>query len=187
MGSIFALVLFCLASAAQQERTGKELVATKVIAKTGSHEEHRDLHATLERLFEEPPVKATGLEGSYAKWLEEDVAYIISTREAKRFLELRSDEEREQFILQFWHRRDPTPGTEANEDKEEHYRRIAFANQRFQKANLQGWQTDRGRLYIALGPPDEMEARAGRPQKWVYKNLGGTEDSLEVQFDITAK
>ena len=72
---------------------------------------------------------------------------------------LNTDEEREQFIEQFWLRRDPTPDTEENEFKEEHYRRIAYANEHF-ASGIPGWKTDRGRIYITFGPPDEIEAHS---------------------------
>ncbi len=98
------------------------------------------------------------LQTAYKKWLQEDVAYILTPEEREAFLHLNSDEEREQFIEQFWLRRDPTPDTVENEFREEHYRRIAYANERF-SSGKPGWKTDRGRIYIAWGPPDEIESR----------------------------
>ena len=92
----------------------------------------------------------------YTKWLNEDVAYIITDAERNAFKNLQSDPELEHFIEQFWQRRDPTPGTAENEFKEEHYRRIAYANDHFPSA-IPGWKTDRGRIYITYGPPDEKE------------------------------
>jgi len=97
------------------------------------------------------------LESPYRKWLEEDVVYIITDEERRAFKNLQTDEEREQFIEQFWLRRDPTPDTVENEYKEEHYRRIAYANERF-ASGIPGWKTDRGRIYITFGPPDEIES-----------------------------
>ncbi len=99
------------------------------------------------------------LETPYKKWLDEDVVYIISDEEKKAFHQLNTDEEREQFVEQFWLRRDPTPDTEENEFKEEHYRRIAYANEHF-ASGIPGWRTDRGRIYIEYGPPDEIEAHS---------------------------
>src|SRR5713226_2249360 len=93
----------------------------------------------------------------YKKWLSEEVTYIISDEERSAFLRLQNNEEREQFIEQFWLRRDPTPDTVENEFKEEHYRRIAYANERFD-SGIPGWKTDRGRIYIKFGPPDEIES-----------------------------
>ena len=97
------------------------------------------------------------LETPYKKWLEEDVVYIISDEERKAFKRLQTDEERQQFIEHFWLRRDPTPDTEENEYKEEHYRRIAYANEHF-ASGIPGWKTDRGMIYIKFGPPDEIDA-----------------------------
>src|SRR5260370_21087629 len=96
------------------------------------------------------------LETPYKKWLNEDVAYIISDEERKAFKQLSTDEERQNFIEQFWLRRDPTPDTEENEFKEEHYRRIAYANEHYASV-IPSWQTDRGRIYISFGPADEIE------------------------------
>jgi GWxTD domain-containing protein len=96
------------------------------------------------------------LEGPFRKWLNEDVTYIITDEERTAFRRLSTDEEREQFIEQFWLRRDPTPDSMENEYKEEHYRRIAYANERF-ASGIPGWKSDRGRIYITFGPPDEIE------------------------------
>ena len=109
--------------------------------------------------------------GAYDKWLHEDVVYIISEPETKRFQSLKSDSEREQFIVQFWQRRDTTPATPQNEAKEEHYRRIAKANQKFGTGSEAGWKTPRGRLYIVKGPPDELEMHPERKnEKWLYRS-----------------
>src|SRR5580704_13564454 len=95
----------------------------------------------------------------YKKWLEEEVPYIITDEERSAFLQLQTNEEREQFIEAFWQRRDPTPDTVENEFKEEHYRRIAYTNERF-SSGIPGWRTDRGRIYIMWGPPDEIESHS---------------------------
>jgi len=97
------------------------------------------------------------LSSTYKKWLNEDVRWIITPEELSAFKQLSNDEERDQFIEQFWLRRDPTPDTPENEYKEEHYRRIAYANEHF-AAGKPGWMTDRGRIYIVFGPPDEIDA-----------------------------
>jgi len=122
------------------------------------------------------------------KWLNEDVVYIIDDKERAAFQRLASDEERVKFIEQFWLRRDPTPGTPINEFKDEHYRRIAFANERFHMASgRQGWLTDRGHMYIVYGPPDELESHA-KPQNgfpyetWMYRHVEGVGDRLIVRF-----
>ncbi len=83
--------------------------------------------------------------------------YIITPEEEQAFKLLGTDEERDEFIEQFWLRRDPTPDTEENEFREEHYRRIQYANEHF-AAGIPGWRTDRGRIYIVWGPPDEIES-----------------------------
>jgi len=97
------------------------------------------------------------LSKTYKKWLDEDVVYIISDEERKAFKQLSNDEERDQFIEAFWQRRDPTPDTEENEFKEEHYRRIEYANEHF-AAGIPGWKSDRGQIYIKFGPADEIES-----------------------------
>ncbi len=95
----------------------------------------------------------------WQKWLDEDVPYIITREEINAFRQLGTDDERAQFIEQFWLRRDPTPGTAENEYKDEHYRRIGYTNGRFtSQSGVQGWKTDRGRIYITFGPPDEIDS-----------------------------
>ena len=104
---------------------------------------------------------AKALRGELSKpqkeWLEKDVSYIITDEEKAAFRQLSNDEERDQFIEAFWQRRDPTPDTEENEFKEEHYRRMAYANDHY-AAGIPGWKSDRGRMYIMYGPPDEIES-----------------------------
>jgi GWxTD domain-containing protein len=122
----------------------------------------------------------------YDKWVKEDVAYIISDQERAAFRSLTTDEEREHFIVQFWARRDPTPGTVENEYKEEHYRRIAYSNQRFADSKVPGWKTDRGRIYITYGPPDQLEAHAADPipsEEWLYKWIEGMGNNVIVRFE----
>src|SRR5271163_3208214 len=97
------------------------------------------------------------LSKTYRKWLDEDVRWIITDEEQHAFMQLSNDEERDQFIEAFWQRRDPTPDTEENEFKEEHYRRIAYANEHF-AAGIPGWKTDRGHMYIVFGPADEIDS-----------------------------
>jgi GWxTD domain-containing protein len=139
------------------------------------------------------------LESPYKKWLNEDVVYIITDEERKAFLQLQTDEEREQFIEQFWLRRDPTPDTEENEYREEHYRRIAYANERF-ASGIPGWKTDRGRIYIMYGPPDEIDSHPSggtydRPieegggtttvypfEDWTYRYIEGVGQNVVIEF-----
>lgn len=135
----------------------------------------------------------------YRRWLEEDVVYIITQEERAVFASLTTHEEREQFIEQFWLRRDPDPRTAINELKEEHYRRIAYANEHF-KAGRSGWRTDRGRTYILFGPPEQREihpmgtvhtrtmAEGGGATKtypmeiWHYRHLEGIGHDVKLEF-----
>ena len=96
------------------------------------------------------------LDSAYRQWLSEDVTYIISPDERNAFLQLDTNEEREQFIEQFWLRRSGNPDLPENDFKEEHYRRIAYANEHY-ASGIPGWKTDRGRMYIMWGPADEVE------------------------------
>ena len=92
----------------------------------------------------------------YRHWLNEEVNYIISTDERKIFLGLRTDQERDQFIQNFWDLRNPDPHSDTNSYREEHYRRLAYANQTFGHPMLgDGWRTDMGQIYIILGPPKQ--------------------------------
>src|SRR5246127_2768483 len=136
---------------------------------------------------------------TYKKWLDEDVRWIITDEEQKAFKMLSNDEERDQFIEAFWQRRDPTPDTEENEYKEEHYRRIAYANEHF-AAGIPGWKTDRGRIYIMYGPADEIESHPSggtyeRPMEegggetstfpfedWRYRYLEGIGQEVIIEF-----
>ncbi len=114
------------------------------------------------------------LSKSYKKWLDEDVVWIITDEEKAAFKQLSNDEERDNFIEAFWQRRDPTPDTEENEYKEEHYRRIAYANEHF-AAGIPGWKSDRGRIYIMYGPADEVESHpAGGTYERPIEEGGGT-------------
>lgn len=100
--------------------------------------------------------KASQLDPVYRKWLEQEVVYIISKTEREIFLDLKTNVERERFIELFWAARDPTPGTPQNEFKDEHYRRIEYANAHLAEGTGPGWKTDRGRIYIQLGPPAQI-------------------------------
>ena len=119
------------------------------------------------------------LGAAYAKWLNEDVIYIIQQAERSAFLALTTDEERDKFIEQFWERRNATPGA-PNKFKEEHYRRIAYANEHF-ASGVAGWQTDRGHIYILYGPPDELEVHPRR-EDWLYHHVPGVGDNAQVTF-----
>ncbi len=111
---------------------------------------------------------------TYKRWLDEDVRWIITDEEREAFKALSNDEERDAFIEQFWLRRDPTPDTVENEYKEEHYRRIAYANEHF-PAGIPGWKTDRGRIYIMFGPPDQIDSHpSGGTYQRTQEEGGGT-------------
>jgi GWxTD domain-containing protein len=134
----------------------------------------------------------------YTKWLNEDVVYIILPAEREAYLKLETDQERQEFIKQFWLHRDPTPDTPKNEFMEEHYRRIAQANLRFPTATgTPGWKTDRGRIYIVYGPPDEIDDHSApglynRPGDtgphsipyidWTYRWIEGVGTNVTVEF-----
>ena len=135
----------------------------------------------------------------YKKWLDEDVVYIITDEERAAFKQLSNDEERDNFIEAFWQRRDPTPDTEENEYKEEHYQRIAYANEHF-AAGVPGWKTDRGRIYIVFGKADEVDSHPSggsyeRPmdegggetstfpfEDWRYRYIEGIGQEVIVEF-----
>jgi GWxTD domain-containing protein len=139
------------------------------------------------------------LGGVYKKWLDEDVRWIITDEELSAFKKLTNNAERDTFIEAFWQRRDPTPDTAENEYKEEHYRRIAYANEHF-AAGIPGWKTDRGRIYITFGKPDSIDSHpAGGPYQrpseegggqtetypfevWRYRYLEGIGQEIEIEF-----
>ncbi len=135
----------------------------------------------------------------YSKWLNEDVVYIITPEERSVFEKLATPEEKDQFIEQFWRRRDPDPTTAVNEFKEEHYRRIAYANEHFH-AGKAGWRTDRGMIYIRFGKPTgiEQHPEGGTYERkmtegggitythpfevWFYNHIDGVGDGIEIEF-----
>jgi len=123
----------------------------------------------------------SALKETYQRWLDEDVAYIITADEQRAFVKLRTDEEREQFIEAFWRRRDTNPDTEQNEYRDEYYERIAYANQNFAFASVQGWRTDRGRIHILYGAPDEIRKTA-TGEVWKYRFIRGQGGGVEFEF-----
>jgi GWxTD domain-containing protein len=136
---------------------------------------------------------------AYKKWLDEDVRWIITDQEKKAFMSLSNDEERDAFIEQFWRRRNPNPDSPENEFREEHYRRIAYANEHF-AAGKPGWMTDRGHIYIAFGPADSTDSHPSggnyeRPveegggetstfpfETWHYRYLEGIGENIDIEF-----
>src|SRR5207302_1453807 len=139
------------------------------------------------------------LDNAYKQWLQEDVVYIITPDERNAFLQLQTNEEREQFIEQFWLRRSSNPDLPDNDFKEEHYRRIAYANEHY-ASGIPGWKTDRGRMYIMWGPPDEIESHPtggtyDRPMEegggststypwetWRWRYLEGIGENIILEF-----
>jgi GWxTD domain-containing protein len=136
----------------------------------------------------------------YKHWMEEDVLYIITPDEKKVFKDLKNDEERESFIEDFWNRRNPDRRSGGyNVFKEEHYRRIAYSNEHF-ASGIPGWKTDRGRVYIMYGKPDQLESHptggyyvrttsegGGNTstypfEKWWYRHIDGIGDDIEIEF-----
>jgi GWxTD domain-containing protein len=135
----------------------------------------------------------------YKRWVDEDVRWIITDEERKTFNSLKSDDEREQFIEQFWLRRDPDPDTDVNEYREDYYQRIAYANEKY-TSGIPGWKTDRGRIYIMFGKPDQIESHPSggsynRPiwegggttatypfEIWWYRYLEGVGSDIEIEF-----
>lgn len=136
---------------------------------------------------------------AYKDWLEKDVVYIITDDERKAFKKLQTDEEREGFISEFWRRRDPDPDTDENEFREEYYERIAYANEHF-ASGIPGWKTDRGRIWIMYGKPDERDTHPmggayDRPsnegggstttyafETWFYRYIAGVGSGVEIEF-----
>ena len=139
------------------------------------------------------------LKGTYRTWLDQDVRWIITPEEEKAFKALSNDEERDQFIEQFWQRRNPNPDSPDNEFRDEHYARIAYANEHF-AAGKPGWMTDRGHIYIAFGKPDSIDSHPSggqyeRPMEegggqtstfpfevWHYRYLPSVGDNIDIEF-----
>ena len=137
-------------------------------------------------------------------WLECDVVYIITDAERNAFLNLHTNDAREAFISEFWDRRSPDPGAAENAFKEEHFRRIAYANEHFE-SSVPGWKTDRGRIYIcetrilltriirAADPcarfPEKLpDQRDFYPfEDWQYKYSEGIGNNIHVEFVKTPK
>jgi len=180
--------LLLVPAAAQKDKKDKSSDQRETVAKPLTDKQRKQQEARLRKELETP----------YKKWLDQDVVYIISDEEKKAFKTLQTDEERDQFIEQFWLRRDPTPDTEENEYREEHYRRIAYANEHF-ASGIPGWKADRVMIYIKYGPADETESHNGGTEqraieegggqtstypyeKWRYRYLDGIGTNVEIEF-----
>jgi GWxTD domain-containing protein len=187
--SISALCLSLLPAVSAVAQDKRSTSPRETVARPMTEKERKKKEEKLRKELETP----------YRKWLNEDVAYIITDEERQAFKRLQTDEEREQFIEQFWLRRDPTPDSIENEFKEEHYRRIAYANENF-ASGIPGWKTDRGRIYITYGPPDEKETHPSggtyeRPidegggttstfpfELWRYRYIEGIGTDINIEF-----
>jgi len=139
------------------------------------------------------------LKGTYKTWLNQEVPYIITDEERRAFMTLSNDEERDAFIENFWLRRNPNPDSPENEYREEHYRRIAYANEHY-AAGKPGWKTDRGHIYIAYGKPDDIDSHPSggsynrTPEEgggntstfpfevWHYRYLEGIGENVDIEF-----
>ena len=190
---------------AQQDQSGKDQRVSDKNRKDAAQAQPADAVDPLKRPVTEKERKKNAkalkqeLSKPYKKWLDEDVAYIITDEERAAFRQLSNDEERDNFIEAFWQRRDPTPDTEENEFKEEHYQRIAYANEHF-AAGVPGWKTDRGRIYIVFGKADEVESHPSggtyeRPmeegggetstfpfEQWRYRYIEGIGQEVIIEF-----
>jgi GWxTD domain-containing protein len=157
------------------------------------------------RCFEQPHGAKEAvhrLAASARNWLAEDAIYIITPEERCAFLRVETDEERNQFIEQFWYRRASDPISLDYDFKAEHYRRIVFANEKY-GGHLAGWKTDRGRVYVPFGLPDSLDVYANRgatdtppskgsqtdlhpAEKWHYKYVQGLGENVQFEFEYKA-
>ena len=182
--SLLCFGLLSANSAVAQDQSASQRATTKPLSQKARKQQARKLAK------ESAP---------YTTWLMEEVSYIITKEEREAFLRLTTNEEREQFIEEFWRRRNPDPDSPENSYREEHYRRIAYANERF-SSGIPGWKTDRGHIYILWGPPDEIESHPSggtydRPAEqgggstttypwelWRYRHLEDIGDNIEIEF-----
>ncbi len=188
IATAFSLVIFIPAVSAQEAQDPNNPPAPQTLTKEQRKVQKQKARKTLKEL-----------DSQYRQWLNEDVIYIISPEERNAFLQLDTNEEREQFIEQFWLRRSSNPDLPDNDFKEEHYRRIAYANEHY-ASGIPGWKSDRGRTYIMWGPADEVDSHPtggtyDRPmeegggstttyawEKWRYRYLEGIGENVEIEF-----
>ena len=187
VASFFSLAICLPAAVAQQAQDPQDPNAVPAPKKLD-----KDTKRKMKRTLKE-------LDNAYKQWLTEDVTYIITPEERNAFLQLDTNEEREQFIEQFWLRRSSNPDLPDNDFKEEHYRRIAYANEHY-ASGIPGWKTDRGRMYIMWGPADEVESHPtggtyDRPMEegggstttypwetWRWRYLEGIGENIILEF-----
>lgn len=188
IAAAFSFAIFIPAVSAQEAQDPNNPPPPQTLTKEQRKEQKQKARKTLKEL-----------DSQYKQWLNEDVIYIISPEERNAFLQLDTNEEREQFIEQFWLRRSSNPDLPENDFKEEHYRRIAYANEHY-ASGIPGWKTDRGRTYIMWGPPDEVDSHPtggtyDRPmeegggstttyawEQWRYRYLEGIGENVELEF-----
>jgi GWxTD domain-containing protein len=186
------------AKAAPQQDTGAQAAPASGAQTQDDQDPLKRKLPDKERFKQQKELKQE-LKGDYKKWVDVDVRWIISDQELKAFKSLSNDEERDSFIEAFWQRRNPNPDSPENEFREEHYRRIAYANERY-AAGKPGWMTDRGHIYIAFGPPDSTDSHPSggtydRPmdegggttstfpfETWHYRYLEGIGDNIDIEF-----
>lgn len=177
----------------------KVAVAALLVACGASAFAQKDKKRPAQDPNDKPLTVKKEINKAYKEWISKDVSYIITPEEKKAFNKLVTDEERENFIANFWLRRDPDPDTEENEYREEFYERIAYANEHF-TSGIPGWKTDRGRIYITFGKPDSIESHPSggaydRPsyegggstttypfEIWFYRHLDNVGDGVEIEF-----
>ena len=202
IASLFATGLYAQSDSTQAAPPAQE--TTPTVNKTAPPEERPDpLKRRLsdrERMQQNRYLKQElKPDGTFKKWLEQDVVWIITDQEVQAFKQLKNDEERENFIENFWLRRNPNPDSPDNEFREQHYARIAYANEHF-AAGKPGWKTDRGHIYIAYGKPDSIDSHPSggtydRPieegggttstfpfEVWHYRYLEGIGDNIDLEF-----
>ncbi|MGB6900162.1 MAG: GWxTD domain-containing protein [Candidatus Acidiferrum sp.] len=188
IATAFSLAIFIPAASAQEAQDPNNPPPPQTLTKEQRKEQKQKARKTLKEL-----------DSQYRQWLNEDVVYIISPNERNAFLQLDTNEEREQFIEQFWLRRSTNPDLPDNDFKEEHYRRIAYANEHF-ASGIPGWKTERGRMYIMWGPADEVDSHPmggtwDRPMEdgggstttypwetWRWRYLAGIGENIELEF-----
>jgi len=188
VASVFSLAICLPVALAQQVQDPQDPNATPPAPKKLDKETKRKMKRTLKEL-----------DNAYRQWLTEDVTYIITPDERNAFLQMETNEERESFIEAFWQRRSSNPDLPGNDFKEEHYRRIAYANEHY-ASGIPGWKTDRGRMYIMWGPPDEIESHPtggtyDRPMEegggststypwetWRWRYLEGIGENIILEF-----
>jgi GWxTD domain-containing protein len=188
IATAFSFAILTPALSAQQAQDPTNPPPPQTLTKEQRKEQKQKARKTLKEL-----------DSQYKQWLNEDVIYIISPEERNAFLQLDTNEEREQFIEQFWLRRSSNPDLPDNDFKEEHYRRIAYTNEHY-ASGIPGWKTDRGRMYIMWGPADEVDSHPSggtydRPMEegggstttypwetWRWRYLEGIGENVILEF-----